>query len=290
MQTFLPYPSFYESARCLDNKRLGKQRVEAWQIYCALTVPGYGWQNHPAVRQWKNYNNFLIFYGIMICLEWLSRGYKDSCLRKFLYAKEIYNSEKSFKNKIGMVGRSDGRGGLRSYPQNTGEQKKGRKNHKICFKNKNCNDSSEYHQKYLQNIGLWQSLFSEFSESAIFLEKTICLGSFVSSSRSISKNDFSLFGNQKRRSKVGNKIYANSKNFLYEKWDIPIHPEKKKIYLSQTTGIEKKLIPPWLGNKQFHSAHRAILLAKNYDWYKQFGWAEKPAEKVNGKWPYVWPV
>lgn len=32
MNTFLPYPSFDESAKCLDYKRLGKQRVEAKQI------------------------------------------------------------------------------------------------------------------------------------------------------------------------------------------------------------------------------------------------------------------
>jgi len=32
MQTFLPYASFAKSAACLDNRRLGKQRVEAMQI------------------------------------------------------------------------------------------------------------------------------------------------------------------------------------------------------------------------------------------------------------------
>ena len=53
---------------------------------------------------------------------------------------------------------------------------------------------------------------------------------------------------------------------------------------------ERILLPPWLGNESFHSAHRAILLAKNYEWYSQFGWTEEPAEKVNNRWPYVWPV
>lgn len=50
MQTFLPYKSFAESAACLDNKRLGKQRVEVLQILKALHNPSYGWQNHPAVK------------------------------------------------------------------------------------------------------------------------------------------------------------------------------------------------------------------------------------------------
>lgn len=53
MQTFLPYPSFRESAKCLDNKRLGKQRVECIQIIKAINNPKYGWQNHPAVKMWR---------------------------------------------------------------------------------------------------------------------------------------------------------------------------------------------------------------------------------------------
>ena len=36
MQTFLPYPDFTQSAKTLDYRRLGKQRVEAWQILNAL--------------------------------------------------------------------------------------------------------------------------------------------------------------------------------------------------------------------------------------------------------------
>jgi len=53
MQTFLPQISFKESAECLDNRRLGKQRVEAMQIMKALLLPEYGWKNHPAVKMWK---------------------------------------------------------------------------------------------------------------------------------------------------------------------------------------------------------------------------------------------
>lgn len=37
MQTFLPYADFAESASVLDQKRLGKQRVETLQIFQALT-------------------------------------------------------------------------------------------------------------------------------------------------------------------------------------------------------------------------------------------------------------
>ena len=84
MNTFLPYPDFRRSAKCLDYKRLGKQRIEAWQIYLALTKKNYGWKNHPAVKMWKNYEACLITYGIEICVEWRYRKYKDNMLLKFL--------------------------------------------------------------------------------------------------------------------------------------------------------------------------------------------------------------
>lgn len=82
MQTFLPLPNVTETAKVLDYKRLGKQRVEVKQIYRALTVGG-GWKNHPAVKMWEGYENFLLVYGILICDEWRSRGFKDSLLDEF---------------------------------------------------------------------------------------------------------------------------------------------------------------------------------------------------------------
>lgn len=84
MQTFLPMPSFLESTQILDNKRLGKQRVECWQILQALTNPNYGWQNHPAVKMWRGYIPALVEYGLCICEEWLQRGYKDTLHEKLL--------------------------------------------------------------------------------------------------------------------------------------------------------------------------------------------------------------
>lgn len=78
MQTFLPYASFSRSASVLDDKRLGKQRVEAYQILKALTVPGYGWQAHPAVLQWRGYEQALVVYAFYICAEWQDRGFRDT--------------------------------------------------------------------------------------------------------------------------------------------------------------------------------------------------------------------
>ena len=42
--------------------------------------------------------------------------------------------------------------------------------------------------------------------------------------------------------------------------------------------------PPWLGDPDFHAAHRSNLLRKNPVWYGQFGWTEPPDL------PYVWPT
>lgn len=79
MQTFLPYASFAESARVLDDRRLGKQRVEALQILRALTREKYGWQHHPAVLMWRGHEEALASYGLTVCAEWVARGHGDTC-------------------------------------------------------------------------------------------------------------------------------------------------------------------------------------------------------------------
>ena len=79
MQTFLPYADFERSARVLDAKRLGKQRVETIQIVRALTVPGYGWANHPAVLMWKGFEEALGRYGFVCCEVWTELGFGDTC-------------------------------------------------------------------------------------------------------------------------------------------------------------------------------------------------------------------
>ena len=90
MQTFLPYPDFNETARCLDYRRLGKQRVEACQILYGMDRSHFSWKNHPACRMWKGYNIALAIYGIAICTEWINRGYTDNLLSKFYDALPDY--------------------------------------------------------------------------------------------------------------------------------------------------------------------------------------------------------
>jgi hypothetical protein len=81
MQTFLPYgPDYSKSAKSLDNKRLGKQRVETYQILRALLGESKGWTNHPATRMWRG-NEFQLYeYQAAVCAEWSRRGFKDTVM------------------------------------------------------------------------------------------------------------------------------------------------------------------------------------------------------------------
>ena len=79
MQTFLPYADFERSARVLDPKRLGKQRVEALQVVRGLTRPDYGWRRHPAVLMWAGFEEALGRYGLVCCAAWIELGFGDTC-------------------------------------------------------------------------------------------------------------------------------------------------------------------------------------------------------------------
>lgn len=78
MQTFLPYANFQATARCLDYRRLGKQRVECLQIINVLSGKSSGWKNHPAVKMWRGYTDALKLYANHILHEWIERGYKNN--------------------------------------------------------------------------------------------------------------------------------------------------------------------------------------------------------------------
>lgn len=83
MQTFLPYADFEKTAKALDYRRLGKQRVETWQILRAMNGLTRGWTNHPATKMWEGFEKALCIYGIEICNEWVRRGYKDTMTIRF---------------------------------------------------------------------------------------------------------------------------------------------------------------------------------------------------------------
>lgn len=85
MQIFLPYPDMKKSLQALDNKRLGKQRVETYQIISAITrrpkldgTPYKGWLNHPCTVMWKNHVSALKLYMNISITEWIERGFKNT--------------------------------------------------------------------------------------------------------------------------------------------------------------------------------------------------------------------
>lgn len=90
MQTFLPYPSFAESAAVLDGPRLGKQRVETLQLLRALTVLDYGWRHHPAAKMWAHRLPALVAYGLAMTDAWVARGHADTVRPQLLaFAPEV---------------------------------------------------------------------------------------------------------------------------------------------------------------------------------------------------------
>ena len=64
-------------------RRLGKQRVEAYQILRALTGESTGWRNHPATKMWRGHETALAEYGLTMCNEWARRGYVDNLASRF---------------------------------------------------------------------------------------------------------------------------------------------------------------------------------------------------------------
>ena len=96
MQTFLPKADLIESLECLDRLRLGKQRVETFQLLVAAEDPWAwetrvrrtgntkepkGWKNHPAKTMWDGYTEALKLYYNYSIYEWIRRGYNNTMER-----------------------------------------------------------------------------------------------------------------------------------------------------------------------------------------------------------------
>lgn len=85
MNTLLPYEGFPQSAECLDDNRLGKQRGEVITILKALSGEGLHKTNgaeHTAVKMWRGHTHYLVMYGMAVCIEWQYRGNPDNTLKK----------------------------------------------------------------------------------------------------------------------------------------------------------------------------------------------------------------
>jgi|LauGreDrversion4_2_1035121.scaffolds.fasta_scaffold07546_13 hypothetical protein len=98
MQVFSMHYDYHQTAKELDYKRLGKQRVESWQILGTIQKKKDGltkaaWINHPCIKIWYNCELALVNYSIAICEEWIKRGYKDTMLDRFLNMKEVFEKQ-----------------------------------------------------------------------------------------------------------------------------------------------------------------------------------------------------
>ena len=99
MQTFAPEGRDLKLGFMrLDYRRLGKQRVEAWQILNVLRgVDNYGmpkehtgWVSHPATKMWRGHISALAYYGVLCCEEWRRLGYEDRLLHRFNEVLDVY--------------------------------------------------------------------------------------------------------------------------------------------------------------------------------------------------------
>ena len=62
MQVFVPFPSPFDVAKCLDRKRLLKQVTECGQILSAISGASKGWRRHPVTRMYAPYFEYLNAY------------------------------------------------------------------------------------------------------------------------------------------------------------------------------------------------------------------------------------
>lgn len=78
VNTFVTSDSVVECAKNLDRLRLGKQRVEAYQLWRALMGMTKGWTKHPATLMWTGHTCFLALYCNTMIDEWVARGYNNT--------------------------------------------------------------------------------------------------------------------------------------------------------------------------------------------------------------------
>ncbi len=92
MQTFLPYSDYKKTFECLDYRRLGKQRVETFQILNVLLnrTNTKGWRNHPATKMWRGYENALKLYLNECIDEWKLRGYNNNMKYEIISGDVVY--------------------------------------------------------------------------------------------------------------------------------------------------------------------------------------------------------
>ncbi|CAF3991426.1 unnamed protein product, partial [Rotaria sp. Silwood1] len=97
MQIFIPLLTIQEIAECLDNQRLGKQRLECLQVINIIRgtqspnakTGRIAFENHPIIDMWRPYVPFLKFYFNTMVKEWINRGFQNSLTLEDVKDEEI---------------------------------------------------------------------------------------------------------------------------------------------------------------------------------------------------------
>ena len=89
LRTWLPVPSFQETALVLHNEELHKVRKDVLYILDVLAGRFQHMKHNPSVTMWRGSELVLVAYGVNMCTEWKARGQRDKLSdRIFAYAEE----------------------------------------------------------------------------------------------------------------------------------------------------------------------------------------------------------
>jgi hypothetical protein len=97
----LPWQDYQRSVADLDDKILGKQRIECLQIARG------GTRSHPCFDAWKGYELSVCDYGVLACMEWIQRGFKDTTLEKLQAEIDRLTAAKAYPGPPKWWGRED---------------------------------------------------------------------------------------------------------------------------------------------------------------------------------------
>lgn len=136
--------------------------------------------------------------------------------------------------------------------------------------------------------------YSDFKKSAECLDKKRCWKQVVEAKQllevlKLSREGHTLSSAQKRiRNHPACRMWVGYENALecYHNCFFDISIDKWKIKPVKSFRLEEKIsckIPNWLGYEKLHANHRARLLDKNFEFYSQYNWIEKPI--LENYWP-----
>lgn len=96
VNTFVTSSSVTECAQNLDYRRLGKQRLEAWEMINILEgkkTASNGYASHPAVAMWKGHVTGLKIYFNAVVDEWVARGYNNTMSKYVIDSKDTKHAD-----------------------------------------------------------------------------------------------------------------------------------------------------------------------------------------------------